>query len=126
MDWKNYFHKKEGTGFLATAGAKGEVNIAVYSRPHVLEDGTFAFGMADRLTHVNLEQNPQAVYAFHEGHYQGHRIYLVKVREETTGPMLDSIRERAKTLSSAGAADMVKYAVYFRVVRNLPLVGTGE
>ncbi|MBN2719534.1 MAG: pyridoxamine 5'-phosphate oxidase family protein, partial [Proteobacteria bacterium] len=115
MDWKDYFQKKEGTGFLATAGAKGEVNIAVYSRPHVHEDGTFVFGMADRLTHANLEQNPQAVYAFHEGHYEGYRIYLEKVREEKTGPMIDSIRDRAKAVSSPGAADMVKYAVYFRV-----------
>lgn len=126
MDWKEYFQKKEGTGFLATASAKGEVNTAVYSRPHVLEDGTIVFGMADRLTHANLEQNPQAVYAFHEGHYQGHRIYLEKIREEDTGPMLDSIRDRAKSVSPAGAADMVKYAVYFRVVRHLPLVGTRE
>ena len=124
MDWKNYFEKIRGTGFLSTASAKGEVNIAVYARPRVLEDGMFVFGMADRLTHANLGQNPRAVYAFHEGQYQGHRIYLEKVNEEQEGPMLERIRNHAKIVSSSGAADNVKYAVYFRVVRALPLVGT--
>lgn len=124
MDWKKYFEKIRGTGFLSTANAKGEVNTAVYARPRVLEDGTFVFGMADRLTHANLGQNPRAIYAFHEGDYRGHRIYLEKIREEEEGPILERIRDNAKIVSSSGAADKVKYAVYFRVVNALPLVGT--
>ena len=123
MDWKVYFENTSGKGYLSTANAQGEVNTAVYSRPHVLEDGTFVFGMADRLTHANLQANPHAIYAFNEQGYAGHRIYLKKVREEESGPMLDQIRERTKIVSVAGAADKVKYAVYFQLVRSLPLVG---
>jgi len=123
MNWKEYFESTQGTGYLSTANAKGEVNIAVYSRPHVLEDGTFLFGMADRLTHANLQENPNAVYAFNEKGYAGHRIYLEKVREEESGPMLEAIRERAKIVSVEGAADKVRFAVYFQVVRSSPLVG---
>ena len=123
MNWKEYFESTQGTGYLSTANAKGEVNIAVYSRPHVLEDGTFLFGMADRLTHANLQENPNAVYAFNEKGYAGHRIYLKKVREEESGPILESIRERTKIVSVEGAADKVRFAVYFQVVRSSPLVG---
>lgn len=123
MNWKEYFENTQGKGYLSTANANGEVDIAVYSRPHVLEDGTFVFGMADRLTHANLQENPNAVYAFNEKGYAGHRIYLMKVREEESGPMLDQIRERTKIVSVEGAADKVRFAVYFQVVRNRPLVG---
>ena len=123
MNWKSYFENTHGMGYLSTANAEGEVNTAIYSRPHVLEDGTFVFGMADRLTHANLQENPYAVYAFNEKGYAGHRIYLKKVQEEGSGPMLDQIRERTKIVSVEGAADQVKYAVYFQLTRSLPLVG---
>ena len=58
MDWKQYFEHEEGIGILATSDADGNVNLAVYSKPHVQEDGTLAFGMTDRLTHANLQSNP--------------------------------------------------------------------
>ena len=123
MDWKEYFEKKSGMGFLATANSKGEVDIAVYSRPKVMEDVTLACGMADRLTHANLTENPHAVYAFNEGGFQGKRLFLEKVREETEGPLLDSIRAEADKVVGPGVGDMVKFVVYFRVKKDLPLVG---
>ena len=83
MEWKDYFEKKSGMGFLATSNSKGDVDIAVYSRPKVMDDGTLAYGMADRLTHANLQENPRAVYAFNEGGFQGVRLFLEKDREET-------------------------------------------
>lgn len=123
MEWKDYFEKKSGMGFLATSNSKGDVDIAVYSRPKVMDDGTLAYGMADRLTHANLQENPHAVYAFNEGGFQGVRIFLEKVREETEGPLLDSIRQEADKVVGPGIGDFVKFVVYFRVTKQLPLVG---
>ncbi len=123
MDWKAYFENAKGMGFLATANNKGEVDIAVYSRPKVMEDETLAYGMADRLTHANLVENPNAVYAFNEGGFQGKRLFLEKVKEETAGPLLDSIRKEADRVVGPGIGDMVKFVVYFRVKKHLPLVG---
>jgi hypothetical protein len=123
MDWKDYFEKKSGMGFLATSNSSGDVDIAVYSRPKVMDDGTLAYGMADRLTHANLQENPRAVYAFNEGGFQGVRIFLEKVREETEGPLLDSIRQEADRVVGPGIGDLVKQVVYFRVTKDLPLVG---
>ena len=123
MDWKDYFEKKSGMGFLATSNSKGDVDIAVYSRPKVMEDGTLAYGMADRLTHANLQENPRAVYAFNEGGFQGVRIFLEKVGEETEGQMLDAIRQEADRVVGPGIGDLVKQVVYFRVTKDLPLVG---
>lgn len=123
MDWKEYFETKKGMGFLATSNNKGEVDIAVYSKPKVMDDGTLACGMADRLTHANLNENPHAVYAFNEGGFQGKRLFMEKVKEETEGPLIDSIREEADRLVGPGVGDMVKFVVYFRVKKDLPLVG---
>ena len=123
MDWKDYFEKKSGMGFLATSNSSGDVDIAVYSRPKVMDDGTLAYGMADRLTHANLQENPRAVYAFNEGGFQGVRIFLEKVREETEGTLLDSIRQEADKVVGPGIGDLVKQVVYFRVTKDLPLVG---
>ena len=123
MEWKEYFEKNSGMGFLATANSKGEVDVAVYSRPKVMEDGTLAYGMADRLTHANLAENPHAVYAFNEGGFQGTRLFIEKVREETEGPLLESIRKEADQVVGPGVGDLVKFVVYFRVKKHLPLVG---
>ena len=123
MGWKEYFEKKSGMGFLATANSKGEVDVAVYSKPKVMEDSTLACGMADRLTHANLTENPHAVYAFNEGGFQGTRLFLEKVKEETEGPLLESIRKEADKVVGPGVGDLVKFVVYFRVKKHLPLVG---
>ena len=125
MDWKLYFESTSGKGYLATADRAGRVDVAVYSRPHVLEDGTLAFGMADRLTHANLAENPHAVYAFDEGRYRGVRLYLEKIREEPSGPLLEEIRERAEEVVGPGTGASVRFVVYFRVAAHLPLVGAG-
>jgi len=123
MDLKTYFENARGQGFLATAGCDGEVDIAVYSRPRVLEDGTLVFGMTDRLTHAHLAENPHAAYAFHEGRFQGLRLFLEKVGEETEGPLLEEIRARADEVVGPGVGAAVRYAVRFRVCKILPLVG---
>jgi hypothetical protein len=124
MNWKDYFEKTTGKGFLATAGRSGDVDIAIYSRPHVMDDGTLAFGMTDRLTHANLVENPHAVYAFNEKGYTGVRLYLKKVREEAEGPLLQEIRKRADEVVCPGTGDAIKYVVYFSLTKDLPLVGT--
>jgi len=123
MNWSDYFKGARGTGFLATADDKGRVDVAVYSRPQVLRDGTLAFGMTDRLTHANLQENPHAVYAFQEAGFQGVRLYLEKVREEDHGPVLEEVRQRADAIVGPGTGAAVTHLVCFRVVKALTLVG---
>jgi len=123
MDWKEYFKTAKGKGFLATANKKGEVDVAVYSRPHVMDDGTLAYAMTSRLTHANLQENPSAVYAFNEeGGYRGYRLYLEKVREEKEGALLKEIRKAANTVVHPGAGELLEQVVCFRVTKDLPLV----
>ena len=66
MGLRESFEHSRGLGVLATADANGEVDVAVYARPHVLDDVTVAFIMRDRLSHANLQSNPHAAYLFYE------------------------------------------------------------
>jgi hypothetical protein len=123
MKISEYFKTAKGTGILATADGTGKVNVAVFANPHVMNEETIAFIMTDRLTHTNLQSNPNAAYLFmeeEEKKYKGKRLYLTKIREEKDSPMLDSIR-RKEYPELKGK----EYLVYFRVEKVLPLVGTG-
>jgi hypothetical protein len=66
MKSSEYFEGVTGRGVLATAGSGGNVNAAVYSRPHFIDEETVAYSMTDRLTHSNLQSNPHAAYLFME------------------------------------------------------------
>jgi hypothetical protein len=87
MGLRGYSENTSGAGVLATADGDGRVDAAVYSRPHIREDGTAAFIMNDRLTHANLEGNPHAACLFIEegGGYRGVRLFFTKVRKRKKG-----------------------------------------
>ncbi len=124
MDLKTYFEQTKGFGVLATADAEGRVDAAVYARPHVMEDGTLAFIMKDRLTHHNLQSNPRAAYLFREdgGGYKGKRFFLKKVKESEDPGVIETLRRKSYPTRSeeAGAKE---YAVFFTVEKELPLIG---
>lgn len=127
MDLKAYFEEARGMGVLATADAKGPVDAAVYSRPHVLSPEEVAFIMPDRLTHRNLQSNPHAAYLFREdgGGYKGVRLFLTRLREEQNSDLLQTLR-RGPHAGEKGTEEDPRYLVVFRVDRILPLVGTGS
>jgi len=125
MQIERYFEETHGLGVLSTADESGRVNTAVYARPHVLEDGTLAFVMRDRLSHHNLQSNPHAAYLFRAdgGGYHGLRLHLSKLREETDTPMVKELCRRCRI---DGDPDAIRHVVVFSIDRQLPLVGGGE
>jgi len=54
----NYFAKVKGIGVLGTADSEGKVDLAIYARPHVIDDQTVAFIMQDRHSHADVAANP--------------------------------------------------------------------
>jgi len=124
MELRAYFEKTEGRGVLSTADSSGKVDAAIYARPHVLEDGTIAFIMRDRLSHANLQSNPHAAYLFMENTkaYKGKRLFLTKVREEQDSPLIAELSRRGYTDDKKGH----RFLVYFRVDGEVPLLGGGS
>ena len=123
MELKSYFKNTKGLGVLSTTDSHGKVNSAIYSRPHVMEDGSLAFIMRDRLTHKNIESNPHAVYLFREDGpgYNGKRLYLTKIREEQDVDLIDSLSRRG--YASDQDRRESRFLVYFKLEKKRPLVG---
>ncbi len=124
MQLKEYFENKKGVGVMSTADLQGKVDAAIYARPHVMDDGTIAFIMRDRLTHQNISQNPYASYLFIEntGGYKGARLFLKKVREDDNAELLKEMTRRCLT-PEEDAAKGPKFIVYFEIEKALKLIG---
>ena len=123
MDIQSYFENTEGTGILSTADAEGNVNSAVYGKPHFMNDGSFVLIMADRQSYRNLTSNPRASYLFMEKNpiekkYEGKRLYLKMVKDEQDEAFITSLRPHSHGEGKAG-----RHAVFFEIVKVRPLVG---
>ena len=125
MKISEYFEKKKGRGVIATADPEGKVGVAVYARPHFIDEKTVAIIMADRLMHKNVQSNPHAAYLFLESgdRYVGKRLYLTKIKEEKDSNLIDKIRRRESCPVYDNYRDKTRYLVYFRVDKVLPLIG---
>jgi hypothetical protein len=123
MKLSEYFEKTQGIGVLATTDTAGQVNQAIYSQPHFLDDDddeTCSFIMSDRLSHDNVKHNPSASYLFiKEGDgYVGKRLSLTVIEEETDPEKIKAVRHRnIPTISEEEG----KYLVRFHIdgVRSL-------
>ena len=124
MELKDYFESTKGAGVMATADSDGKVDAAIYARPHFMEDGTLAVIMRDRLTHHNLQSNPHATFLFIEDGpgYKGKRLFLTKVGEEQDSELLQSLRRRQYPNDKEEA----KFLVFFKLDKELPLIGAGN
>ena len=126
VDLKTYFAETKGHGVLSTANDRGEVDAAMFASPHVIDVGTVAFIMQDKLTHANLQTNPHAAYLFIESEprggkkWDGKRLYLRKTSEECDTERLYAMRRHARD-----RGEKVRYLVFFEVTKVLPLSGSG-
>ena len=122
-DLHDYFEDTEGLGVLGTADADGKVDLALYGRPHAVDDESVAFIMADSLSHANVTANPHAAYLFVEKGpgYRGKRLHLTKIREETDPERIEAVRRENRKGHDYG--DKLKFLVHFKVEKVRPLVG---
>jgi hypothetical protein len=128
MKLSEYFEQASGMGILATADSAGTVDAAVYAKPHFIDEETVAFIMADRLTHHNIQQNPQAAYLFREAgdKYVGKRLYLRKTKEVQDTQLVSEMRRKKYPEIVGKYGDENKFVVYFKIDKVLQLVGDKE
>jgi hypothetical protein len=122
MTLHDYFENTKGTGVLATSDSNGNVDVAIYARPHVIDEKTVALIMSERLSYRNLTSNPKAAYLFLEDTpgYKGKRLYLRKTKEETDAELINSMRRKPERYQES---DSKKHLVYFGVDKIRALVG---
>lgn len=124
MKLDSYFTEKNGFGVFSTSNEKGEVNSAVYAKPHVIDNNTIAFIMRDRLTRNNLQSNPLAHYMFVEQDqgFHGVRLSLTMIEESQDQERIKALSRRGTT----GDGEEERYLVTFTVDKALMLVGGEE
>lgn len=113
-----------GIGVMATADRDGNVNTAVYARPHIVDDLTLVWGMTEGRTFRNLQQNPKAAYLFKNANpgFCGVRISLELLRTEEGGEILSQIRRKASEVVAPGVGNAVTHAAWFRIGEARPLI----
>ena len=126
MKLSEYFEKTNGIGVLATTDASGQVNQAIYGRPHFLDkdDEEPAPYMCNRLSHDNVGHNPSASYLFIEdGEGSSASDFATLIEEETDLEKLEAIRRRNVPPISEEESKR-KYLVRFHIEGVRPLIGT--
>jgi len=124
MSLSEYFQSTEGIGILATCDSDGNVDLAIYSRPYVIDENKIAFSMLDRTSFSNIESNPKAAYMYIEQGqgYSGKRLYLTKTGEETNQQIIDEIKSQRPS-KHPSTTDVARHFVYFEIEKVRPLVG---
>ncbi len=122
MSLADYFDNVKGIGILGTADPEGKVDLALYARPHIVDEETVALLMGDHRSHRNVAANPHAAYLFLEDTegYNGLRMHLTKVLEETDPEKIEALRRRSRVAEDFAATD--GFLVLFKIDEVRPLL----
>ena len=113
MNLTEYFKSVKGIGILATSDSSGNVDIAMYQKPDVLDEQTIVLTMLQRQSYANMQSNPKAALLFiEEGKLAGKRLYLKMVDEKTEPERIKRLKQSHPTIfSPAGNRHMVTFHI---------------
>lgn len=126
-----YFNKQPRLGTLSTADKDGNVNVAYFGSPRMVDEKTVFMGLGNNRTFANLQQNPKAVFMIMEPgntlpEWKGVRVYLKMIDCQTSGEKVDSIKAVIAEKAGENAAKMIHAAVSFEVSELRPLADFGQ
>lgn len=121
------FNKWPRIGTLSTANKMGDVNVAAFGSPRMVDENTVVMGIRNNRSFRNLERNPKAVFIVMEPgptvqDWKGARVYLEAVDIETEGRFYEEIKRNIAKAFGQEAADLVHAAIRFRITEVRPLV----
>jgi hypothetical protein len=124
------FNKRPRIGALATANKLGEVNVAVFGSPRMIDENTVVMGIGENRSFRNLQRNPKAVFIVMEPgetvmDWKGARVYLEATDLETEGKFCDQVKQGIAKVVGQKAADMIHAAVRFKITEVRPIVDRG-
>jgi hypothetical protein len=126
-----YFNKQPRLGTLSTSNKNGNVNVAYFGSPRMVDEKTVFMGLGQNRTFANLQENPNAVYMIMEPgksvtDWKGVRVYLKMTDCQTSGEKLDMIRSKIAEAAGEAAGKMIHAAVTFEVQEIRPLADFGQ
>jgi hypothetical protein len=125
------FNKRPRIGTLSTANQRGEVNVAVFGSPQMIDENTVVMGMGRNRSFNNLQENPHAVFIVMEPgdtlmDWKGARVYLEALDVETGGGFYEQIKENIAKAAGKAAGDMIHAAIRFKIAEIRPIVDVGS
>jgi hypothetical protein len=121
------FNKQPRIGTLSTANKLGDVNVAVFGSPRMIDEDTVVMGVGENRSFRNLQRNPKAVFIVMEPgetvmSWKGARVYLEAIDIQTGGEFYDKIKHGIARAAGQQAADMIHAAIRFRIRDVRPIV----
>jgi hypothetical protein len=121
------FNKYPRIGTLSTVNTEGEVNVAVFGSPRMIDENTVVMGIGQNRSLRNLERNPKAVFIVMEPgetvmDWKGARVYLEATDMETEGKFYDEIKQNIAKAAGKQASEMIHAAIRFKITEVRPIV----
>jgi hypothetical protein len=121
------FNKQSRIGALATSNKNGDVNVAVFGSPKMIDEETIIMAIGDNRSYQYLQENPKASFIVIEpgasrAEWKGVRLYLEASEFERYGEVLDSFREKIRKVAGNTSANAIKAAIRFKIVDVRPLI----
>jgi len=121
------FNRKTRIGALATTNGQGDVNLAVFGSPQMIDEETVVMAIGDNRSYQFLQKNPKAAFIVIEPgdsptQWKGVRLYLEVASMEAYGELLDSMREKIRKVAGNRSANAIKAAIRFKILDVRPLV----
>ena len=124
------FNKYPRIGALATANKQGDVNVAVFGSPQMVDENTVIMGIGENRSYRNLQRNPKAVFIVMEPgetvmDWKGARVYLEATDLETGGEFYDQIKQNIAKAAGEQASRMIQAAIRFKITEVRAIVDAG-
>jgi hypothetical protein len=124
-----FFNERPRNCLLCTANKNGDVNVAVYGTPKMIDENTVVFAARDRRSFQNIQENPKAAIIVVEpgeikNDSKGVRLYLGLTAIETEGQLLNNFKEGVASRAGQEAADALQAAMSFKITEVRPLIDT--
>lgn len=121
------FNKMSRIGVLATSNNDGDVNVAVFGSPRMIDENTVIMAIGDNRSYQYLQENPKASFIVVEPGdspmaWKGARLYLEVDTMERYGELLDSFREKIRKMAGDTSANAIVAAIRFRITAVRPLI----
>jgi hypothetical protein len=125
------FNRRSRIGALATSNKNGDVNVAVFGSPQMIDEDTVIMAIGDNRTNKYLQENPKASFIVVEpgdspANWRGVRLYLEVAEFERYGEVLDSFRENIRKVAGKKSADAITAAIRFKIVDVRPLIAATD
>lgn len=122
-----FFNRRPRIGTLSTANRNGEVNVAVFGSPQMIDENTVIMGIGRNRSFRNLQENPKAVFIIVEPgktmmDWKGVRVYLEAMDIQNGGGFFEEVKEGIAKAAGKAAADSIHAAVRFKVTEVRPVV----